>query len=274
MALIDTRPAPLDRGALREALGAFTTGVTIVSTQDATGQDVGVTANSFNSVSLDPPMVLWSLSRKALSLAAFRSNPYFAVHVLAADQHGLSRLFATQGADKFAGLAVERGQGNVPLIDHCTARFQCRTAFDYDGGDHVIFVGEVLQFDSLQRPPLLFHGGRYAVATSKDAPHGPITHMRVETAADAEHEFLFGLLGLAHNTLYDHIQAQLGKGNLSASERSSLSLLGVSADARPDETIEHLVTAARSAEATAAAHLGAEELALLKRLLRKLMGER
>jgi 3-hydroxy-9,10-secoandrosta-1,3,5(10)-triene-9,17-dione monooxygenase reductase component len=259
--LSNGQPAPLDGRALRSALGSFITGVTIVSTRDADGQDVGVTANSFNSVSLDPPMVLWSLSRKAMSLPAFQGNAYFAVHILASDQHGLSSLFATQGADKFAALKVERGLGDVPLIDGCTARFQCRTAFNYDGGDHVIFVGEVLEFDSFQRPPLLFHEGRYAVATEK----GP--------ELDADHEFLFGLLGRAHNQMYQQIQSRLGQWALSENDRSGLKSLGSTDRDGSEETIKHLVEAARSAEGRAAGDLRPGEMQLLKQLLLKLVKE-
>src|SRR5690348_851615 len=117
-------PTPRSR-QFRDALGAFATGVTIVTTRGARGEDVGLTANSFNSVSLDPPMVLWSLARKAKSLDAFLENPHFAVHVLAADQDELSRRFATQGIDKFAGLHLGRGSGEVPLLEGCSARFEC-----------------------------------------------------------------------------------------------------------------------------------------------------
>jgi 3-hydroxy-9,10-secoandrosta-1,3,5(10)-triene-9,17-dione monooxygenase reductase component len=257
---------------LRNALGAFATGVTIVSTQDAEGQDVGITANSFNSVSLDPPMVLWSLSREALSLPAFQGNAYFAVHILAADQDGLSRLFATQGASKFAELNVERGFGNVPLIDGCAARFQCRTAFNYDGGDHVIFVGEVLEFDSFQRAPLLFHAGRYAVAVEKDLEQGTAPDPVMDSGNDADHEFLFGLLGRAHNKMYQQIQAQLGKWVLSDKDRSGLSLLG-SQDHGDGEAIRHLVEAARVAEGQTGCDLSPGEMLLLKQLLRRLAGE-
>src|SRR2546426_4697280 len=100
---------PIRPRQFRNALGAFATGVTIVTTRNRAGEDIGLTANSFNSVSLDPPMVLWSLARKSLSLPAFLESGYFAVHVLAATQEELSLTFATRGANKFAGLALSRG---------------------------------------------------------------------------------------------------------------------------------------------------------------------
>lgn len=263
----------MDQLALRNALGAFATGVTIVSTQGDGGQDIGITANSFNSVSLNPPMVLWSLSRKAMSLTAFQANPYFAVHVLAADQDGLSRRFATQGADKFAGLQIERGFGDVPLIDGCSARFQCRTAFNYDGGDHVIFVGEVLAFDSFERAPLLFHAGRYALAVEKKIEATGAHRAVGESPPDVDSEFLFGLLGRAHNRMYQQIQAELGKWVLSDTDRSGLSQLGANIDPESSEAIRHLVEAARAAEGRAGKGLKPEELQLLKNLLRKLAGD-
>ncbi len=151
----------------RSALGAFATGVTIVTTRDAEGRDVGLTANSFNSVSLDPPMVLWSLARSARSLPAFLAGSHFAVHVLAANQEELSMRFAARGTDKFAGLELERGVGQVPLLPGCSARFQCRTAFRHQAGDHMIFVGAVEEFDHSDLPELLFHRGRYSLAVPK-----------------------------------------------------------------------------------------------------------
>jgi 3-hydroxy-9,10-secoandrosta-1,3,5(10)-triene-9,17-dione monooxygenase reductase component len=260
-----TQTTAFDRQALRSALGAFATGVTIVSTRNAEEMDVGITANSFNSVSLDPPMVLWSLSRKAMSLPAFQSNSHFAVHILAADQDDLSRRFATQGADKFAGLRIERGFGDVPLIDGCAARFQCRTAFNYDGGDHVIFVGEVLAFDQSGRPPLLFHAGGYALAVK----------MESEPVSDSsDHDFLFGLLGRAHNQMYQEIRAQLGRWVLSDTDRSGLSQLSSTERDEESETLRHLVEATRAAENQLGTTLTAQELAQLKLLLRKLAGEK
>jgi 3-hydroxy-9,10-secoandrosta-1,3,5(10)-triene-9,17-dione monooxygenase reductase component len=276
-----TDATALDSRALRNALGAFATGVTIVTTRNADGLDVGVTANSFNSVSLNPPMVLWSLSRKAMSLSSFQQSPCFAVHVLAADQDDLSRLFATQGASKFQQLVVTRGFGNVPLIDGCAARFQCRTAFSYDAGDHIIFVGEVQAFEAFQRPPLLFHAGRYALAVEKTAT--PAAGV-VEPADDPGPEFLFGLLGRAHNQMYQEIQTQLGAGALSAEHLSVLSVLGRSAqnggeaagDAQASSDLavaSRLVEAVRSVEKLSGCNLQPDEVQQLKRLLHKLLDE-
>ena len=152
--------AQTDSSTLRRALGSFATGVTVVTAQGKTG-DVGVTANSFSSVSLEPPMVLWSLKKSSTSLAAFTESGAFAVHVLAAHQQSLSDQFARRAADKFQGIEIKRGFGGSPLLDDCAARFQCRLAFRYDGGDHEILVGEVVEFEHTDHPPLVFHGGRY-----------------------------------------------------------------------------------------------------------------
>lgn len=151
----------LDPKQFRQALGAFTTGVTIVTTCGPDGKDYGLTANSFNSVSMNPPMVLWSINRDASSAPAFTGSGHFAVHILATDQESLSNSFARSGADKFAGLSLERGPGNIPLLSGCSARFQCKTSYQYEGGDHIILVGEVLAFDRYDSAPLVFHGGRY-----------------------------------------------------------------------------------------------------------------
>jgi 3-hydroxy-9,10-secoandrosta-1,3,5(10)-triene-9,17-dione monooxygenase reductase component len=276
----------LDSRALRNALGAFATGVTIVCTRNAEGQDIGITANSFNSVSLNPPMVLWSLSRMALSLPSFQQSPYFAVHVLAADQDDLSRRFATKGASKFQDLNLSRGHGNVPLIEGCSARFQCRTAFTYDAGDHIIFVGEVLAFDAYDRPPLLFHAGRYALAVEKIVP-GTQEAGAKQAGNAVDHDFLFGLLGRAHNHMYQGIQTKLGLGALSSEHLSVLGLLGKSgagseagtaaeAEARNGDDVaaaSRLVNAVRAVETVSGSNLRPEETHLLKQLLRKLLGE-
>lgn len=153
-----------DTEGLRHALGQFATGVTIVTTAGINNESVGITANSFSSVSLDPPLVLWALSKTALSRRAFENAAYFCVHVLAASQEELSERFASRGKNKFAGLIWAPGLGSVPMLEEYVARFQCRMTNQYPVGDHLVFVGEVLRFDKSDKRPLVFHGGRYALA--------------------------------------------------------------------------------------------------------------
>ncbi len=146
----------------RAALGMFATGVTIVTARGSDGAPVGLTANSFNSVSLEPPLVLWSLARNAGSMPAFESGSHYAINILAAEQHALAERFASKSVDRFADLAFSEGAGGAPIIEGAVAVFECFNRSRYDEGDHVIFVGEVERCSS--RPgaqPLIFHGGRY-----------------------------------------------------------------------------------------------------------------
>jgi 3-hydroxy-9,10-secoandrosta-1,3,5(10)-triene-9,17-dione monooxygenase reductase component len=158
-----TAPAEqaFDAREFRAALGSFVTGVTIITTLDAAGNPAGLTANSFNSVSLDPPMVLWSLALDSTSLEAFRQAGWWAVHVLAAGQEDLSNRFARRENDKFDGVATTPGPGGIPLLAGAAARFVCRAAFEYEGGDHAIFLGQVTSFERAGHPPLVYHQGRY-----------------------------------------------------------------------------------------------------------------
>ena len=135
----------------------------MITARNDNGDRVGVTANSFNSVSMTPPLILWSLGRASRSLNAFNTAEHFAVHILRADQRDLSTRFAISGADKFAGLTCDEGAGGVPLLRDCAARFECSTYARHDGGDHVIFIGRVLSIQSdNSSSPLLYHDGRYA----------------------------------------------------------------------------------------------------------------
>jgi flavin reductase (DIM6/NTAB) family NADH-FMN oxidoreductase RutF/flavin-dependent dehydrogenase len=154
-----------DTRDFRRALGQFTTGVTVVTTRGADGRMVGVTANSFSSVSLDPPLVLWCLDKRAGSRSAFAECTHFAVNVLAAEQHHLSRRFATPAADKFAGVDVVEGPGGLPLLEGAVARYACRCVREIDAGDHVILLGEVESYETFDREPLVFHSGVYRVVT-------------------------------------------------------------------------------------------------------------
>ncbi len=209
----------------RSALGAFATGVTIVTTRTRSGVDVGLTANSFNSVSLDPPMVLWSLDKNSKSLPAFLESGYFAVHVLSASQEALSHTFATRGAEKFAGLTLERGRGDIPLLDGCSARFQCRTAIKYEGGDHLVFIGEVEAFDHFDRPPLVFHGGHYAAAVAK--PRAAPAPEAADPDSSFSEDFLIFLVARAHFQLSLGLARDLERHGLTEWQWFVLSILGM-----------------------------------------------
>ena len=146
----------------RAALDQFATGVTIVTTMDEQGHKVGLTANSFNSVSLSPPLVLWSLARTSGSLAAMSACKGYVINVLAADQRVLAERFARKGIDRFEGVAWRAGFGGSPLIDGAVASFECVNRSQHEAGDHIIFVGEVTHCRRrVGAEPLVFHGGRF-----------------------------------------------------------------------------------------------------------------
>lgn len=149
---------------LRRALGQYATGVTVVTARAADGRKVGMTANSFTSVSLDPPLVLWCPGKNAPSTPDFTASTHFAVNILAADQHHLSRQFATPADDKFAGAALSEGIAGTPVLDGVVARFQCRTVQCLDAGDHIVMIGEVERYDAPGGDPLVFHAGSYRLA--------------------------------------------------------------------------------------------------------------
>ena len=146
----------------RAALGMFATGVTIVTARGAGGEPVGLTANSFNSVSLAPPLVLWSLARSAGSMPHFERGSHYAINILASDQRELAERFAGKAEDRFAGLDFREGSGGAPILEGSAAVFECFNRSRYEEGDHVIFVGEVERCTSREgAQPLIFHGGRY-----------------------------------------------------------------------------------------------------------------
>ncbi len=149
--------------SLRQALGRFATGVTIMTCLDATGQRIGLTASSFNSLSLAPPLVLWSLRCASPSLLAFEQAGHFAINVLAETQVDLSRRFASAVPDKFEEGAWSAGLGGAPVLAGCAAVLECERYAVHDGGDHRLFVGQVLRCADLAVAPLLFQGGHYRV---------------------------------------------------------------------------------------------------------------
>lgn len=228
----------IDPKDFRRALGMFGTGVTIVTTCTQTGEKVGITANSFNSVSLEPPMVLWSLAKNARSLPAFSQASTWNVHILSNAQEALSNRFARAGEDKFAGVTLDSQPGQAPLLPDCTARFQCKTAFQYDGGDHIIFVGEVLAYDTNPHPPLLYVTGGYALASRLSPPVS--TDPQLDTSHSSYSENLLGyLMGRAHHQMLHALRVPMAEHGLSEVDFYVLSVLSVQQPLAPADIAAH-----------------------------------
>ena len=151
----------MDALDLRRALGRFSTGVTIITCLDAQGAYTGLTANSFNSLSLSPPLVLWSLRETSPSLPHFSTAGRFAVNVLAEAQVDLSRRFAAPGERKFDEGAWSLGEHGAPVLAGCAAVFECQVHLQQPLGDHTLFVGRVLACSESALPPLVYQGGHY-----------------------------------------------------------------------------------------------------------------
>lgn len=159
---LQAAPPAFDAREFRAALGMFATGVTVITARNAAGELVGLTANSFNSVSLAPPLVLWSLGRAASSMPALSTGSHYAINILGADQQALAERFATRGIDRWAGVEFTEGVAGAPLLAGAVATFECFNRSRYDEGDHIIFVGEVERCSHRAgAAPLLYHGGRF-----------------------------------------------------------------------------------------------------------------
>jgi flavin reductase (DIM6/NTAB) family NADH-FMN oxidoreductase RutF len=152
---------PCDPAIYREVMGTFATGVTVMTLGRADGFRLGVTASSFNTVSLDPPLILWSLALKAPSLGEFRSHDLFGVSVLAASQKDIALQFARPAEDKFAGVQIVKGTHGLPLIAGALAHIECRTVARYLGGDHEIMLGQVMTLRRAHHAPLVFQNGAF-----------------------------------------------------------------------------------------------------------------
>ncbi|MCO8250349.1 flavin reductase [Comamonas thiooxydans] len=230
--------ATFDPKDFRRALGMFGTGVTIVTTRAENGEPVGITANSFNSVSLEPPMVLWSLAKNARSLPVFQNADTWNVHILSNEQEALSNRFARAGEDKFSGLPLDSEAAHAPLLQDCSARFRCKTAFQYDGGDHIIFVGEVTDYDANPHPPLLYVTGGYALASRK------ANAVASEPAADtntAYSENLIGyLMGRAHFQFLSGLRKPMAAYGMTDADFYVLSLLSIQQPQSPAEIVSHM----------------------------------
>lgn len=151
--------SPREPSALRKVLGRFATGVAVVTCASEHGP-VGMTVNSFTSLSLDPPLVMWSPAKSSRRAEAFRASPGFAIHVLAADQQDVADAFM-RVADAFAATEWRRGEHGVPLIEGCLARLECLRVAQHEAGDHTIEIGRVVAMASRNGDPLLYYRGRY-----------------------------------------------------------------------------------------------------------------
>jgi flavin reductase (DIM6/NTAB) family NADH-FMN oxidoreductase RutF len=162
--LADTT-TPFDPREFRNALGMFPTGVAVVTTRAPSGAFVGLTINSFSSLSLSPPLILWSINLKSPSRFTFDRAANFAVNILAEDQVEVSKRFATPAGNKFTSLEVHAGLGGVPLLAGCAAHIECRLDAHHNGGDHILYIGHVERFAyNAAKRPLVFYGGRYIAA--------------------------------------------------------------------------------------------------------------
>lgn len=150
-----------DTAHFRKALSQFATGVTVITTRLTDGSFCALTASSFNSVSLNPPLVLWSLDSGSNNLPAFSGNSHYVINVLAAGQADLAQLFARRAPDPFAHVAYDLSRTGQPVLKGVTAWFECHNRSRYPEGDHVIFVGEVEHCESTPQAPLIYHGGRF-----------------------------------------------------------------------------------------------------------------
>lgn len=214
-----------DASEFRAALGSFATGVTIVTTAQDQETPIGVTASSFNSVSLDPPLVLWSLAKKSRSLETFCETGHFAIHVLSCHQEALSNAFAQSGEDKFTGVEWETGQLGSPVLDEFSAKFECKTVHQYEGGDHIIFVGEVVDFEKRDHAPLVFHGGSYAEAKPRLAEDtGPTVELHEGRFTE---DFFLYLLARAHFQTSYRTRQKLAELGMTEREYMAMSVLSV-----------------------------------------------
>lgn len=212
--LLNAGDPAADARNFRQALGQFATGVTIVTTAGDAGP-VGVTANSFTSVSLDPPLVLWSLRRESSNLAAFQRAMHFAIHILAAEQTDLASHFARSASDKFASTEWTPGVGGAPLLPGVAARFECSRHAEHDGGDHVTFVGRVERYSCYDRAGLVFSQGRYALALNH-----PGQPSDLELSAHPRDDFFLPLLVRAYAYLQEaFVEHHVAEGVTTAQSR-------------------------------------------------------
>lgn len=158
---MSTESLSFDSTTFRRTLGMFATGIAVVTARARDGKPIGLTISSFNSVSLEPPLIVWSLANNSTLREELENCSHYAVNVLAENQQDISNLFASKAEDRFANLTWEDGLGGAPVLEGCCAVFEVRNTQRYPGGDHVIFIGEVERCDKAEHAPLVFFSGKY-----------------------------------------------------------------------------------------------------------------
>jgi flavin reductase (DIM6/NTAB) family NADH-FMN oxidoreductase RutF len=151
----------LDARVLRTMMGHFATGVTVITTRDKNGQNYGITANAFTSVSLNPPLALVCIDKNAQCYRCFQEAKLFAVNILGREQQEISQRFATKGINKFEGISWHLGESGVPILDGVMASVECKVVERFEGGDHTIYLAEITGGSVSNGDPLLFYKGKY-----------------------------------------------------------------------------------------------------------------
>lgn len=234
-----------DARAFRRCLAQFGTGVTVITAQ-AGAERAGVTVNSFSSLSLDPPLILWAINRQARSCAVFEAASHFTVNILASDQIEVSRCFATPAEDKFAQVAWAPGEWGSPVLSNALATLECESEARYDGGDHLLIVGRVKRFSRFDKEPLLFVQGRYGVAV--DHP-GLKASPGAAAAAPAEHTSLMVQLLIAYQALSGQFEADRKAEGLTLAQSRVLAVLYPCRDGLPmAELVQRAYLGVRDAE--------------------------
>ncbi len=227
---------PFDRTEFRRCLSQFATGVTVVTAR-AGDKLVGMTANSFASVSLDPPLVLWSAMRASASFPVFEAATHFIVNILAHDQIHLSKHFGKSSPDKFDGLDWGPGIGGAPVLASALATIECKRLADYPGGDHRIFLGEVERFSYDDRNPLLFVQGRYGIAADHPGAEGTRVAPGTDLPPGPMNEFMTSLLYRAHGAL----SSALDEGRRAEGLTVLQSRLMAAIETLPGRTLQNLL---------------------------------
>lgn len=152
---------PDNTALFKEVMGNYPTGVTVITATDETGAPIGMTVNSFASVSIDPLLILWSIDKRVSTYETFVAAEQFAVHVLAGSQSDICSLFASKGADRFANTDWTLSERGLPILADASGVLQCKTFKTIEAGDHTILIGEVVDIQSSQKDPLLYHRRRF-----------------------------------------------------------------------------------------------------------------